>query len=133
MPRIGTQEKVTEAQALEIAGPEELIQRINALQELVAQKDQEIESLKNQAKPTTKGRGGWLVETPSRLYNGLTAGIQFRAGRAFIPDGKGAETAAKMLRDDFRYQVQYVEDWQELPVAEEVSRSFVDVLTGAPR
>jgi hypothetical protein len=50
-----------------------------------------IEELKSQlaardALLTVTGEDGWLITTPNPRYNGVTYNIEFRNGRAFVPD-----------------------------------------------
>jgi hypothetical protein len=47
---------------------------------------------------------GWIVTCPNPAYTGITAGVEFRQGKAFIPAGiKDAVRRVAMLVDDFGY------------------------------
>ena len=113
---------------LQIADRDELLALIASLQGQIQEKDAEIASLKGQISPTSEGRGGWLVTTPNGAYNGETAGVMFRNGRAFIPDGPEAAREAQQLKADFGYLVEHVDDWREVPAAPQIKRNFVDSL-----
>lgn len=121
---------LTAADRMELQDEEALREELEALREENELLRNQIASLTNQAKPQATGRGGWVVTTKNPQYEGRTAGVMFRGGRAFIPDGDGAAGKANALKVDFGYQVEYVEDWQGLPEAPELQRSFIDVLTG---
>lgn len=47
---------------------------------------------------------GWLISSPNPGYNGVTYGIEFKNGRAFIPaTAPDAERTAIVLVNDFGY------------------------------
>ena len=102
---------------------DEAIKRIREL-------EAEIESMKA-AMPV--GMSGWLVTTLNKQYSGITLGVMFRGGQAFIPDGAGAERIAREMQNDLGYQVQRVEDWHSLgrDESDQVRRNMIDVLTTA--
>lgn len=53
------------------------------------------------------GESGWLLTTKNPRYAGVTAGVEFRGGRAFIGDSRpDAEQLAKMLAADFGYKLE---------------------------
>ncbi len=63
-----------------------------------------------QEKAKNQTVSGWIVITPNNpRYSDCTAGIWFRNGRAFIPDGKQGEEKARILLNDFGYTVNRVE------------------------
>lgn len=78
-----------------------------------------------------RGRSGWLVSTPFAGYSGVTAGVTFRQGKAFLPDDDDGKKTAEYIAAEFGYSVQYVEDWQDLPAqdAKPIGRSLIDQLT----
>lgn len=56
-----------------------------------------------------KGVGGYLVTTPVATYSGVTAGVQFRQGQAFLAlDDPNSERLAMRLKSDFAYNVELV-------------------------
>lgn len=77
------------------------------------------------------GVSGFLVTSPNSRYNGVTAGVQFRQGQAFIPDGPGATETVKTLTQDFDYGAAHLSDWREIPQAPDQAKSFIDVLLNA--
>lgn len=85
----------------------------------------EVETLRAKAQ---EGRAGYIVTTPNPKYSGMTAGVQFRAGRAFIPAGEKGEALARLLVSEFEYSVQRVDDWQAAPEGEAISKSMIDML-----
>lgn len=89
---------------------------------------QRVEELEERLHAASGGRAGWLVETPNRNFSGETAGVFFRHGTAFIPDGPDAERAARAMKDEFGYRVTGVSDWRELPQGERVGKSMIDVI-----
>jgi len=76
---------------------------------------------------------GWLITTPNPFYNGITAGIKFKAGRGFIASrDENAEKKAKMICDDFGYDRRFVEDFTSDPeMAEEVGGNLTEILLGS--
>lgn len=61
---------------------------------------------------------GWLVTTPNARYSGVTAGVEFRGGRTFIPKVEGTESIIRLLQFDFGYKVTPMtsKDFQALKV-----------------
>ena len=96
------------------------------LQGIIKAQAEEIEALKEKL----KGLSGYLVRSPNPGYSDVTAGIMFRSGTAFIPDGEGANAKARMLSDDFGYSVEHVDDWRSIPEAPKMGKSFIDVISG---
>lgn len=94
----------------------------------IAELEAEVERLKA-SMPV--GMSGWLVTAPNKGYTGVTLGVMFRGGQAFIPDGAGAEKIAKELAGDFNYAVKRVEDWRNMgqDETEKVRRSMIDVIS----
>lgn len=85
-----------------------------------------------EAKPAGVTMSGYMITAPNKKYNGVTAGIQFRGGRAFIPDSlNDSEKIAKRLSSDFGYKLERVEDFNNLPQVEQqtIQRSMIDVLS----
>jgi len=80
------------------------------------------------------GMSGWLITAPNKAYSGITLGVMFRGGQAFIPDGPGAEKIAKEMSGDLGYEVRRVEDWRNMGQGEteKVRRSMIDVI-GTPQ
>lgn len=84
---------------------EELKKKIAELENAVAQKSKEVDSLK-------QDKEGWLVWTSNAAYNGTTMHVLFTDGMAFIqkdkvyPEGH-AEKVVKILASDFGYNYQY--------------------------
>ncbi len=91
--------------------------------------EREIERLKEQNRELAEqihardaalshsGEPGWLVTTPSPRYNGVTCGVKFANGRAFVPESVvGAEAAIRELVNDYRYTVKRMtaKEFQEL-------------------
>lgn len=98
------------------AKTEELTEKDQLLAEIAALKEQ----LKGQSVMlSTTAEEGWLIETPNPDYSGVTAGVEFREGKAFIPavpdetetvEGKKvtinrAKQKVAQLADDFGYDV----------------------------
>jgi hypothetical protein len=58
------------------------------------------------AKPGTVS--GWLVTTPRTNYSGVTAGVAFARGRAFIPDSDpGVKDKVRILTSDYGYSAEH--------------------------
>lgn len=82
-----------------------------------------------------KGYSGWLVKTPNPTYTGVTAGVKFVGGQAFISDLEpDAEKKARALKADFGYAIARVEDFRNVPAPAEApinpARAFLEALTG---
>jgi hypothetical protein len=56
----------------------------------------------------SSGEDGYLVSCANTKYSGVTAGVRFVNGRAFIPDGPGADRMAMLMRVDFGYKVERI-------------------------
>ena len=84
----------------------ELKRKVQELENQLETKDGEIDKLK-------KKEEGYLVWTPNAQYDGVTAGVTFTNGMAFIqkdrvyPGYGNAEKMANYLKNDFGYQMQY--------------------------
>lgn len=59
---------------------------------------------------------GWLITTPNPAYKGVTAGVRFENGRAFIPAAlKDAKQIVKILTLDFDYEAVELKSGEEIP------------------
>jgi hypothetical protein len=87
----------------EAPAPKEiLMRRIADLEAEVADLKEQIAS-KDAALMATQ-QSGWEVSTPNPKYTGVTAGVEFKNGFAFVPDAtKNAEAVVKRLASDFHY------------------------------
>lgn len=93
--------------------------------ELLAQK----ESFESQTKEY-KGLSGFIVTTPSKTYNGVTLGIQFRNGRGIILDGQDSNRIVDMLRNDFGYSAVHADNLHDIPEAQgQVAKSMAEILS----
>ena len=107
--------EATEETPIEEMSLEELKEKVAQLEREKAAKDARIETL--EAKDE-----GWLITTPVASYSGVTQGVQFTDGMAFIQKDRmyaGVGTASKMARlleKDFGYKATYYkkEDWNQL-------------------
>lgn len=54
---------------------------------------------------------GYVIRTQSVQYTGTTGGVFFRQGVGFIPDGPDAEQRANLLKADFGYSVEHVDNY----------------------
>jgi hypothetical protein len=103
-----------------------------ALEAELAQARAELLQLQTQlseAKEKATSRAGWLVTTPNATFNGVTAGVVFRKGRAFLPATEHGTATAHMLSAEFGYKLAFLSDWQENPeVEQQVTRSLIDSL-----
>lgn len=113
------------------------------LQETIKDKNKEIDQLKKQVdellkqKETvesqakeSKGLSGFIVTTPSKAYNGVTMGIQFRNGRGIVLDSPEAHQIVTALRNDFGYEVTHSDNLQGAPeLTNHVNKSMIEILT----
>jgi hypothetical protein len=85
----------------------ELEARVKALETALEEKDEELERKQSTLDALRAGGEGYLVTTPDNpLFDGMTCGVQFYLGRAFVPKGrKDAERIIADLRGDFGYDV----------------------------
>ena len=97
---------------------------------LIEAQAETIRAMEAQLKDAMGGAAGWLVTCPNARYEGKTLDVWFRGGRAFIPEGPGAEAKAKELHNDFGYTVTQVKDWRALPQAESMRARFAEVAMG---
>jgi hypothetical protein len=82
---------------------EELELEVQRLTKQVAELESQVSA--RDALLQGSGEEGWLVTTPNPEYNGNTAGVQFVAGRAFIPkELPNAQSLVLLLATDFHYQ-----------------------------
>lgn len=116
-------EEVIQGHECEACAP--LYEHIAELQAKLNLAEQKIVELERRA---VEGRAGYIVTTPSKAYSGMTAGVQFRNGRAFIPAGENGQRIANMLAAEFDYQVTYVTDWQSMPEGPAISKTLIDSL-----
>jgi len=63
---------------------DELLAEIARMDGLISEKDQRIEEMDGEIKELNASGEGWLVMAPSPLFSGLTMGVQFVNGQAFI-------------------------------------------------
>jgi hypothetical protein len=50
---------------------------------------------------------GWIISSPNQAYTGVTAGVEFRNGTAFVPEGvKDALLLVSQLVNDFGYSAE---------------------------
>lgn len=84
---------------------ESLTQRVKDLEGQVRELEEQLAA--RDALLSGTGEDGWLISCPNPKYNDVTAGVQFKAGRAFIPD-RGDESAAlvRLLVSDFNYRAE---------------------------
>lgn len=80
-------------------------------------------------KAPAQGLPGFVVTTPNARFSGETAGVYFRDGRGFVPDGEGAEALAQSLVSDFGYAVEHVQDWREAVSGKAMRRSMIDIIS----
>ena len=113
------------------------------LQDTIKEKNKNIADLENQVKELLKqkeafeaqvkdykGLSGFIVTTPSRTYNGVTLGIQFRNGRGIILDGPDSDRIVNMLRNDFGYSVVHADNLHDIPEAQgQVAKSMAEILS----
>ena len=60
---------------------------------------------------------GWLVVSPNPVYSGVTNGVQFTNGKAFVPNNhQGAQGIINVLTGDFGYEATEMtaEDYQAI-------------------
>jgi len=103
------------------------------LQTIIKAQASEIAGLKKEIedlKEKLKGLSGYVVKAPNPGYSDVTAGVMFRAGMAFIPDGEGAEEKARGMQYHFGYTVEHVDDWHTLPEAPRMTKSFIEAISG---
>ena len=117
------------------------------LQKMIRDKDAEIEKLNKQIAGLRKekeeaqdqivesrtGLSGYVVTTRNTAFNGVTyangRGIQFRRGRAIVLDDPEAPAIINVLRSDFGYDVEHVNNLQEMPETEQIiKKEFVEIL-----
>lgn len=116
---------------------EELQAEVDRLTSVV--KDLEEQLAARDAVARSSGEPGWLITCRNPQYNGNTAGVEFRNGRAFIPQGKpGAARLVNTLATDFGYQVQAMtsKDFEGLPVGPvepDTSRRFINAISAPTR
>ena len=96
----------------------------------VTELEEEVKQLKASV---PVGMSGWLVTAPNKMYSGVTLGVMFRGGQAFVPDGADAERITREMAGDFGYSVQRVDDWREISreSTEKIRRNMIDVLGSA--
>lgn len=92
---------------------EEKDARIEELEKQVESLEKKIEQLEKELSKTRAGLSGYIVKTPNPYYAGITSGVFFRNGKAFIPDGKRSEEIVGILVKDFGYTAVHVDDYKE--------------------
>ena len=91
---------------------EQMIEEMEVLRREIEAKDAVIQAreatiLALESSPGAEG--GYLVESPNPKYDGITCGVRFEAGRAFIPDSRDSQgTIAKQIQADFKYRVTHL-------------------------
>lgn len=93
------------------------------LRKYVADLERKNETLHGQVQELEQGkaldisadaRQGYLVRTPNVAFSGVTAGVQFSAGRGFVPGERksdpGVDRLLRKLENDFHYQVLELDD-----------------------
>lgn len=84
---------------------QELEQEVIRLQGIVQELTEQIAA--RDAALSHSGEDGWLITTTNRGYSGVTAGVEFRGGRGFVPASRpGAEMLVRILTGDFGYRAQ---------------------------
>lgn len=136
----GPFERKSKAELIEMLA--EMSERIDEVEETLADRDAELVAVKS-AK-TQEGDSGWLVSTPNPLYGGVTFGVPFSNGRAFVSrrfrfQGLDAEAIVRELMNEFGYEVVEV-DAEELNrlraqtegMEAEVSKATVQSIPASP-
>lgn len=86
----------------------ELEDRIKVLEAAIAELERQLAE-KNALLGTKESQAGFLVSTPNPNYSGVTSGVMFNRGKAFLPaDEPGNEQKVLVLINDFGYQVEKV-------------------------
>lgn len=98
--------------------------------EELEQENQELKAKLIEAEENRpKGLAGWIVKAQNNNYSGKTAGVQFRAGQAFVSDvDDEAQNRVKALCGDFGYTAEYIEDFFSAPETEQMTGSMIDML-----
>lgn len=138
---MATKEKVGQDNIIETPAPidpvsyedmphEELVEVVLGKDEEIAEMQNRIDQLEAQNKKqgeelSKKGSlSGWIIMTPKNpSYNGVTNGITFKNGRAFVRE----ESVAKLLENEFGYLTEFVENFIDEPSGE-AARSLIDIL-----
>lgn len=103
--------------------------KIKKLEEQVEQLLIQKATLEDQSKPE-QGLSGYVITTKSPVFSGVVCGIKFSNGRAVILDSPETPGIVNLLRSDFGYDVERVENLREKPeVAAQVGKSMVDILS----
>lgn len=84
-----------------------LAEKIRQLQEALedaqrqnSEKDVELQEVKQEVQQLKTEGSGWLITTPNVMYDGVTLGVQFSNGTAFVPDSRVFPShVAKPLKD----------------------------------
>lgn len=99
----------------EVVTKEDLLAEVSRLQQVVTELQEQLAA--RDALLSGTGQEGFLVTTPNSRYNGFTAGVEFRNGRAFIPgQDEDSEYLARRLSSEFNYAVRRMsaEDYRRL-------------------
>lgn len=80
---------------------EELEKEITELKQVIDELQSQISA--RDAALSQTGEPGWLVTSPNPNYGGLTAGVEFRRGRAFVPKRNENHALVMRLVNDFGY------------------------------
>lgn len=88
-----------------------------------------IKELEEKLANQPKGLSGWIITAKNPGYKGAVCGIQFRSGRAFVPDVQGAKAIVSQIVDDFGYKAEYLENFNYVETAQrETGGSLIDAL-----
>lgn len=100
------------------------------VQELEAENKQLKDEIKKLKADKSTGLAGWIVKSQNPKYTGETNGIQFRRGKAFVPDMPGMDHIVNVLVGDFGYTAERVEDlaMTDMSYQDQVKSSMIDVL-----
>lgn len=84
---------------------EDLMRQVADLQAQVNELNNQLHA--RDAMLASTGEEGYLVTSPNPAYTGVTSGVEFKNGRAFVPDSfKDAERIVLRLVNDFGYRAQ---------------------------
>lgn len=80
----------------------ELEAKIAELERKLAEADEKRTELEEELARNT--REGWIITTPNPKYTGITAGVLFESGHAFVPKTlKNSQVLIRRLVGDFGY------------------------------
>ena len=116
----GPVDRRTKAELVEVL--EAVSGELQSVQDELADRDAELLAVK--ATPKSELDGGWLISTPNPTYSGVTLGVAFHNGRAFVSKiakrhGLSAEWIVKELEHDFGYMVEVLDKEQVMRMREQ--------------